>query len=168
MAGRRRSDRACGGRLRPPGRPPVARQEHRRRFWAFIAEGLSSEDAAMEVGISQPVGTRWFREAGGMAPSHLSHSSKPLSGRYLAFAERELRRNAATRSGNLDYRATTAQWHAERAGRRPKMAKLAINPELRSYVQDRLAGAVVAPGGAAVPGPAVPWKGRRHGRRKDR
>ncbi len=32
----------------------------------------------MVVGISQPVGTRWFREAGGMAPSHLSRSSKPL------------------------------------------------------------------------------------------
>ncbi len=110
----------------------------------------------MEVGVSQPVGTRWFREAGGMAPSHLSRSPKPLSGRYLAFGEREqialwraqelgvreiarrlgrapstvsreLRRNAATRGGELDYRATTAQWHAERAGRRPKTAKLAQN-----------------------------------------
>jgi transposase len=121
----------------------VARQAHRRRFWAFIAEGLSSEDAAMEVGVSQPVGSRWFREAGGMAPSHLSRSSGPSSGRYLSFAERErialwraqglgvrevarrlgraastvsreLRRNAATRGGNLDYVASTAQWHAER------------------------------------------------------
>jgi IS30 family transposase len=36
------------------------------------------------------------------------------------------------------------------------------------YVQERLAGAVVAPGGAALPGPAVPWKGRRHGRRQNR
>jgi IS30 family transposase len=175
----------------------VARQEHRRRFWTFIAEGLSSEDAAMEVGVSQPVGTRWFREAGGVAPSHLSRSSKPSPGRYLSFAEREeialgraqglgvrevarrlgraastisreLRRNAATRGGNLDYRATTAQWHAERAARRPKRAKLAANPALRAYAQDRLAGAVAAPGGAAVPGPAVPWKGRRHGRRQNR
>jgi transposase, IS30 family len=197
MAGRRRSDRALRGKLRSPGRPPVARTEHRRRFWAFIAAGLSSEDAAMEVGVSQPVGTRWFREAGGMAPSHLSRSSKPLSGRYLTFAEREeialwraqglgvrevarrlgrapstisreLRRNAATRGGNLDYRATTAQWHAERAARRPKPAKLATNPALRTYVQDRLAGAVVTPAGAALPGPAVPWKGRRHGRRQNR
>jgi len=124
-------------------------------------------------------------------------SSKPPSGRHLFFAEREelailraqglgvreigrrlgrsgstvsreLRRNAATRSGGLEYRATTAQWHAERAGRRPKPAKLAVNAALRTYVQDRLAGAVAAPGGAAVPGPAVPWKGRRHGRRQDR
>lgn len=151
----------------------------------------------MEVGVSQPVGFRWFRKAGGMAPSHLSRSSKPLSGRYLAFAEREeiallrveglgvrelarrlgrapstisreLRRNAATRGGNLDYRATTAQWHAERAARRPKRAKLASNVALRSYVQDRLAGLVIAPGGAAVPGPTVAWKGRRHGPRRSR
>jgi hypothetical protein len=35
-------------------------------------------------------------------------------------------------------------------------------------VQDRLAGTVVAPDGAAVHGPAVTWKGRRHGRRQDR
>jgi IS30 family transposase len=132
-----------------------------------------------------------------MPPSTFGRSSKPPSGRYLSFAEREeialwraqgrgvreiarrleraastisreLRRNAATRGGGLDYRATTAQWHAERAARRPKPAKLAVNAALRSYVQDRLAGVVVAPGGAAVPGPVVPWKGRRHGRRQDR
>jgi IS30 family transposase len=197
MAGRRRSDRALRVKLRSPGRPPVARQEHRRWFWALIATGKTSEDAAMEVGVSQPVGTRWFREAGGMAPSHLSRSSRPLSERYLSFAEREeialwraqgrgvreiarhlgraastvsreLRRNAATRGGELDYRATTAQWHAERAARRPKAAKLATNQALRSYVQERLAGAVAASGGAALPGPAVPWKGRRHGRRQNR
>src|ERR1700674_4180348 len=124
-------------------------------------------------------------------------SAKPLSGRYLSFVEREeiallraqgysmrevarrlgraastisreLRRNAATRSGGLEYRATTAQWHAERAARRPKQGKLAINTALRAYVEERLAGIVVAPSGALVPGPAVSWKGRRHGRRKDR
>ena len=132
-----------------------------------------------------------------MPPSTLGRSSKPPSGRYLSFAEREeialwraqghgarevarrlgrapstisreLRRNAATRSGGLEYRATTAQWHAERAARRPKPAKLATHPALRAYVQDRLAGAVTAPGGAAVPGPAVPWQGRRHGPRQPR
>jgi IS30 family transposase len=79
-----------------------------------------------------------------------------------------LRRNAATRGGALDYLATTAQWHAERAARRPKQAKLATNLALRSYVQERLAGSVVAPGGTAVPGPSVPWKGRRHGPRQNR
>ena len=132
-----------------------------------------------------------------MPPSHLAPSAKPLSGRYLSFAEREeiaiwraqrhgvreiarrlarapstisreLRRNAATRSGGLAYRATTAQWHADRSARRPKSAKLAINEPLRRYVQDRLADVIIAPNGAAVRGPVVPWKGRRHGRRQDR
>ena len=197
MAGRRRSDRRLRSKLVSPGRPPVARQEHLRLFWTLIAGGLSSEDAAIGAGVSAPVGARWFRKAGGMPPSTLAPSSMPLSGRYLSFAEREelaiqrvqgagvreiarqmgrsgstisreLRRNAATRSGGLDYRATTAQWHAERAARRPKPAKLALNATLRAYVQDRLAGMVVAPSGAALPGPTVLWKGRRHGPRKDR
>ena len=118
--------------------------------------GRSSEDAAIDAGVSSAVGVRWFRQAGGMAPSHLSPSARPLSGRYLSFAEREdiallhargqgvraialqlgrapctisreLRRNAATGAGTIDYRASTAQWHADRAGRRPKPAKLAID-----------------------------------------
>lgn len=197
IAGRRRSDRCLREKLRSPGRPGVGLRETRREFWAFIAQGLSSEDAAMKVGISPPVGSRWFRTAGEMAPSHLSLSSKSPSTRYLPLAEREeiatlqaqghgvrevarrlgravstisreLRRNAATRSGGLDYRATTAQWHAERAARRPKPAKLAGNAALRTYVQDRLAGAVATPSGSALPGPSVAWKGRRHGRRQSR
>jgi hypothetical protein len=89
MAGRRRSDRALRDKLRSPGRPGVASREKRRRFWAFIAEGLSSEDAAMKVEVSQPLGSRWFRVSGGLAPSHLARSSKPLSERSLSFAERE-------------------------------------------------------------------------------
>ena len=55
------------------------------RFWAAIACGVSSEDAALAAGVSQPVGTRWFRENGGMP----SISLATLSGRYLSFAERE-------------------------------------------------------------------------------
>jgi hypothetical protein len=43
MAGRRRSDRALRGKLGSSGRPLVARREDRRRFWALIAMGLSSE-----------------------------------------------------------------------------------------------------------------------------
>ncbi len=81
---------------------------------------------------------------------------------------RELRRNAATRSGGLEYRATTVQWHAERLARRPKQGKLAVNPTLRGNVQERLADLVIAAGGTLVPGPAVVWTGRRHGRRQDR
>ena len=171
----------------------AGRREHRKQFWEAIAHGLSSEDAARTTGVSQPVGTRWFRDNGGMPPSSLA----PLSGRYLSFAEREeiailhsqrfgvraiarrrgrspstisreLRRNAATRSGGLEYRATAAQWHADRKAKRPKVAKLATNDELRQYVQDRLAGVIAVSDGQRVPGPDVQWNGRRHGPRQDR
>src|SRR5947207_7126995 len=89
-------------------------------------------------------------------------------GRSPSTISRELRRNAATRGGSLEYRATTAQWHADRRARRPKVAKLAANDALQAYVQVRLAGAITRPGGEAVPGPDVRWIGRRHGRRADR
>lgn len=36
-----------------------------------------------------------------------------------------------TRGGGFEFRATTAQWHAGRAVRRPKLAKLALNDALR-------------------------------------
>jgi IS30 family transposase len=88
-------------------------------------------------------------------------------GRTASTISRELRRNVAARSGS-EYRAMTAQWHAELSARRPKQAKLARNAALRTYVQERLAGVVVAPGGVRIGGPAVRWKGRRHGRRKHR
>jgi IS30 family transposase len=89
-------------------------------------------------------------------------------GRSASTVSRELRRNASVRGGTLTYRASTAQWIAERAARRPKVAKLAQNPALRAYVEERLAGEVRAPDRAPVDGPSVAWIGRRHGRRKDR
>ncbi|WP_219824174.1 IS30 family transposase [Actinokineospora auranticolor] len=177
-----------------PGRPPVNRDEDRRRFWGLIAGGLSSEDAAVACGVSMPLGTRWFREGGGMP----SISLAPPSGRFLSFAEREeiallrvrelgvreiarrigrsastisreLRRNAATRGGALDYRASVAQWHADRQARRPKASRLVVNEQLRAYVQERLAGRVRRADGTPVPGPATaPWKGRNKPQRQDR
>jgi IS30 family transposase len=88
-------------------------------------------------------------------------------GRAPSTISRELQRNAATRTGRPEYRASTAQTHADRRARRPKPAKLAVNPKLRRYVQDRLAGSVQRLDGS-VAGPAVGWRGRRHGPRKDR
>jgi IS30 family transposase len=195
--GKRRSQLSGRAPLLSPGRPPVAGRSKLQRFWLGIAQGITSEDAALAAGMSQPVGTRLFRQAGGMAPAMLRAPTNAPSGRYLSFAEREeiallrvqglprreigrrlgrsastisreLRRNAATRNGGLEYRASTAQWHAERSARRPKPAKLPLNPLLRTYVQERLAGSVTTKTGIIVPGPSVPWKGRRHGRRKDR
>ncbi len=164
-----------------------------RAFWRLIARGVSSEDAAASVGVSAPVGSRWFRHAGGMPPLRLAEPA----GRYLSFVDREeiallraqgqgvrqiaralgrdpstisreLRRNAATRAGERTYRASVAQWKAEQAARRPKDAKLAVNTRLREYVQERLAGTVTDADGRPIPGPDVPWKSRRHGRRADR
>lgn len=75
-------------------------------------------------------------------------------------------RNAPARGG---YRATVAQLHAERRARRPKTAKLVADEKLRDYVQERLAGQVRRPDGAAVPGPGVKaWKGRNRPCREDR
>ena len=185
--------RAMRGKMWSPGRPSTARREDRVRFWEAIAAGFSSENAAAEAGVSAAVGTRWFRDAGGMPPLDLA----PVSGRYLSFNEREeiailnaqhvgvreiarrlgrsastisreLRRNASTRSSELTYRASTAQWHAERRASRPKLSKLAANDRLREYVQDRLAGIIARPDGVPVPGPDVAFIGRRHGRRADR
>lgn len=175
----------------PPGRPPI-RRDVERVFWVKIAEGLTSEDAAIACGVSGPVGTRWFRERGGMPTMDLD----PPFDRYLSFAEREeiamlrergcgvrtiarevgrspstisreLRRNAATRSGKLKYRAGVAQWKAELAARRPKPAKRVVNERLHDYVQDRLSGTVHSVDGSVVGPPTATWKGRNRPRRQD-
>jgi IS30 family transposase len=179
--------------MKSPGAPPHQR-EVERAFWVEIAKGLLPEEAAAAVGASQAVGGRWFRNAGGMTP----FDSKPSTGRYLSFTEREeiallkvqgagvrqiarelgrdpstisreLRRNVATRSQTLEYRASVAQWKAELAARRPKTAKMVTNPQLRAYVQDRLSGQISRPNGAPVVGPRQgAWTGRNKPHRKDR
>jgi len=158
-----------------------------------MARGLLAEEAAIAVGVSPAAGARWFRHGGGMPPMDLS----PLAGRYLSFGEREeiallraqgagvreiarrigrapstisreLRRNAATRCGKLEYRASVAQWKAELVAQRPKPAKLVVNEQLRDYVQERLSGAVLLADGSAG-GPEGPaWKGRNKPHRGDR
>jgi hypothetical protein len=82
---RRRLDVAGRPAMRSPGRPPAARRENRQRFWEAIARGLSSEDAGVVASVSPAVGSRWFRDGGGMP----SISCAALSGRYLSFAEQE-------------------------------------------------------------------------------
>src|SRR4051812_25620813 len=86
---KRRSARSGRPPLLSPGRPPVAGRDEQRRFWAAIASGMASEDAAVAAGVPQAIGTRWFRKAGGMPPAIFGRSAKPLSGRYLSLAERE-------------------------------------------------------------------------------
>ena len=138
------ADRAIRPKLRSPGHPKFPR-EVVARFWSGIADGLLPIEASAAAGVSAPVGQRWYHHAGGMPPSDIH---KPLSGRYLSLTEREeiailkaqdkgvreiarelgrdpgtisreLRRNAATRGGKLEYRASVAQWKADLAARRP-------------------------------------------------
>lgn len=187
------ADRALRPPMRSPGRPEPSRAVQ-REFWRLIATGITTVEAALGVGVSWPVGARWFRHAGGMPPISLDEPS----GRYLSFGEREdiallraqgkgvreigrslgrdagtisreLRRNAATRAGKQEYRATVAQWKAQQAAKRPKTAKLVSNPRLRKYVQERLSGSVRRPDGTVVAGPKPPaWKGLNKPHRQDR
>ena len=187
------ADRAMRAPMRSPGRPEPSRAVQ-REFWRLIATGITTVQAAECVGVSAPVGIRWFRHAGGMTPLSLDEPT----GRYLSFAEREeiallkaqdkgvreiartigrdpgtisreLRRNAATRAGKPVYRAGVAQWKAQQAAKRPKTAQLVGNGRLREYVQDRLAGNVRRPNGTVVPGPKTPpWKGLNKPHRQDR
>ena len=187
------ADRALRPPMRSPGRPEPSRAVQ-REFWQLIATGITTVEAALGVGVSGPVGARWFRHAGGMPPISLDEPS----GRYLSFAEREeiallraqgkgvreigrsigrdagtisreVRRNAATRGGKQEYRATVAQWKAQQAAKRPKTAKLVSNPRLREYVQQRLSGSVRRPDGTVVAGPEPPaWKGLNKPHRQDR
>ncbi len=188
------ADRAVRAKLRSPGHPKFQR-EVEAAFWIEIAKGLLPAEAAIAVGASQPVGQRWFHNAGGMPPFD---PKKLPSGRYLSFREREeiallkvqgagirqiarevgrdpstisreLRRNAATRGGKREYRASVAQWKADLVARRPKTAKLVANPGLHAYVRERLSGQISRPDGTAVRGPQPPrWTGNNKPHRKDR
>jgi IS30 family transposase len=59
-------------------------------------------------------------------------------------------------------------WTIDRAPRRPRAGKLASNPLLRQYVEERLVGKVVNGGGTAFDGPTVIWKKRRAVHRQSR
>lgn len=164
------------------------------QFWLLITTGITSAEAALSAGVSVPVGTRCLRLAGGMPPLTLVQPS----GRYLFFEEREeigllraqklgvrqiarsigrdpatisreLRRSAATRGGKPEYRALVAQWKAQQAAKRPKVARLVTNDRLRDYVQQRMSGHVRKPdGGIVVGSKPPPWKRLNKPHRQDR
>jgi IS30 family transposase len=177
--------------LKSPG-APSHRREIQKLFWHEIAKGLTSEAAAVAVGAGPVLGSRWFRQSGGMPALDLT----PISGRYLSFHEREeiallrvqgkgvrdiarhlerspstisreIRRNAATRGGGIDYRASVAQWKAELFAQRPKVAKMVTNEALQHYVQERLAGQIRHPNGSVHVGPPERlWNGRNQRRKQ--
>jgi transposase, IS30 family len=138
---------------------PRAPEAVRAGFWDGVRSGLGLGEAAAAAGVSRSQAQRWFREAGGVPPRG------PVTGRYLSLAEREeialglarklpqgeiarrLGRPASTVSrevrrnstrGRYRYRAVAAQGRAEERARRPKPAKLAVNGQLRTWVQGKL------------------------------
>jgi transposase, IS30 family len=142
------------------GRPPVP-GALRVRFWDGIGSGLGLREAAAAAGVHRHQAEGWFREAGGVK----GNAPGAGKGRYLSLAEREeiavglalelpqaeiarrLGRPASTVSrevrrnstrGRYRYRAVAAQVRAEERARRPKPAKLAVNGELREWVQQKL------------------------------
>jgi len=140
---------------------PVVPGALRVRFWDGVRSGLGLREAAAAAGVHRHQAEAWFREAGGVK----GNAPGAGRGRYLSLAEREeiavgvaqglayreiarrLGRPASTVSreiarnstrGRYRYRAVAAQVRAEERARRPKPAKLAVNGELRAWVQGKL------------------------------
>jgi hypothetical protein len=67
--------------LKSPG-APSHRREIQKLFWLEIAKGLTSEAAAVAVGAGPVLGSRWFRQSGGMPALDLT----PISGGYLSLS----------------------------------------------------------------------------------
>ena len=152
---------------RAPGRAHSAMGEFLRTviplvatFGTALPRGLTVQGG---IDAHRPKGRFWYLHYVGV------REIARRIGRDPGTISRELRRNAATRSGTQVYRAGVAQWKAQQAAKRPKTAKLVDNDRLREYVQERLSGAVRRPDGTAVAGPDTPaWKGLNKPHRQDR
>ena len=143
------------------GRPALPR-EVRVAFWDGVRAGLSPEEAAVAAGAGRHAGRRWMAAAGGVK----GNGPAAVSGRFLAGWEREEiavglaaglscraiaarlapGRSASTVSREVRrnsvrgvYRAHLAGREAQERARRPKPAKLAVNGELRAWVEEKLA-----------------------------
>jgi transposase, IS30 family len=140
------------------GRPALPR-EVRVAFWDGIRAGLGVEEAAAAAGVSRRGARAWLREAGGVK----GNGPRAGSGRFLSAAEREeiavglarelslreiarrlgrspstVSREVARNSVRGVYRGHLAQREAQARARRPRPAKLAVNDELREWVQGKL------------------------------
>ena len=133
----------------------------RVRFWEGVRSGLSPWDAGAAAGIGHTASGNWFRAAGGVK----ANGPGLVSGRYLSVRDREeiavglargesygeigarldpprpastICREVARNGSREGYRGLVAQARAEARARRPKLAKLAGNAELRGWVQGKL------------------------------
>jgi transposase, IS30 family len=144
------------------GRPELPR-EAQVAFWDGVRAGLGVEDAAVAAGVNRRQGWKWLHAAGGVrqaaprAPSSgrflrawereeiavglaagLSYrqiAARLAPGRAASTVSREVRRNSVRGV----YRAHLAAREAQQRARRPERAKLAVNGELRAWVEEKLA-----------------------------
>ena len=149
--GKRKSERAGRRKMRSPGRPQAGRSEHRRRFWKAIAAGLTSEAAGIDAGVSPAVGSRWFREAGGMPSTTLAPWSEAPSGRYLSFTERE--EVALCRAQSVGIREIAR-----------RLIRIPINSVTNSSATTSGRACVPKPDRGSVPAPGIMWRARDAGR----
>jgi IS30 family transposase len=141
---------------------PAAPRALQAQFWEGIRSGLGNVEAGRAAGVGQVVASSWFKQAGGVK----GNGPRPAGGRYLSVGEREeiavglaageSLRGIAARLGRAPstvsrevrrnsrgrgyYRALAAQGQAQWRAARPKTAKLAGDPVLRAWVQDKLEG----------------------------
>ena len=142
------------------GRPALSR-EVRVAFWDGVRAGLGVEEAAGAAGAGRETARRWVVAAGGVK----GNGPVAGSGRFLARWEREeiavglaqklpyrqiaarlgpgrsastVCREVGRNSVGGVYRAHLAEREALERARRPKPAKLAVNAELREWVQQKL------------------------------
>ena len=138
----------------------VAR-EVQSAFWCAWLAGVPAKQAVMELDIPWSTARNWIRKRGGVPPRWVEPSGRYLSlaeretiavrlaagvsvrgiarelGRSPSTVSREVRRNTAARWGS-EYRGLLAHAHALERARRPKMRRLATDPRLAAWVQDRL------------------------------
>jgi IS30 family transposase len=133
-------------------------------YWKLILDGVGTVEACRQVGIGRKTGYRWRAERGGLPPLRLGeaeHRGRYLSqlerrriatlkdrglgvreiarrlGRSPSTVSRELRRNVRPHDGGI-YDGDLAHARARERARRSRAGRLAVDPELRQVVQDKL------------------------------
>lgn len=138
------------------GRYPKLTAEERRRIIGLVADGMSAVDVAREVKRSASFVYRIMHDAGGVArrldwdpsPARLSAAERERirggldAGESFSSIARRLERAPSTVSrevnangGRAHYQGWRAHRRANDLARRPKIAKLASCPRLRSQVE---------------------------------
>ena len=138
---RRRSDRSGRSKLHSPGRPDSARREELVRFWAAIATGRSSEDAARDAGVSPRGGS-----GGRAACHHHIYRNRPSRCQDVTCLSRNVRRLLFCTPREEAYVILLAGW-SEHRRRSPARCGATRRPEAVAWTteQRRRSGILIGP-----------------------